>query len=61
MFYLWRDKRMAEGTLIVYITDYEETKDGKVQIDGHGYIDVELLFKHEIKNELIKFAQNLKS
>ena len=53
VFYLWKDKLG-----IYYITDYKEIQsDGKVKIDGHGFLEVELVFSHKVKTELIAFAQ----
>lgn len=54
MYYLWRDKKG-----IFYITDYREVrdKDGKVKIDGQGYLDVELVLSSMFKTDLISYAQ----
>lgn len=54
MYYLWKNKESG----IYYITDYKEvTKGGLIKIDGQGFIDVELVFSHKIKMEVIAFAQ----
>lgn len=54
MYYLWKDKIGA-----YYITDYKEIRktDGFVLIDAVGYTQAELVFSHEVKNEVIAFAQ----
>ncbi len=54
MYYLWKDKKS-----IFYITDYKEirNKDGKVKIDGQGYLEVELVLSSMFKTDLISYAQ----
>ena len=52
MHYLWKDKRG-----IYFITDYKEVRaDGRVKVDGYGFLEVELVFSHKIKSELAAFA-----
>jgi hypothetical protein len=54
MYYLWKDK---DG--IYFITDYKEIRpDGKVKIDGQGFMEAELVFSSEVKTELLTFARN---
>lgn len=59
MFYLWQDKReIKKGTLMCYITNYlEKDKDGKVLIDGYGYLDVKLVYHSQSKSALLEYAQ----
>lgn len=53
MYYLWKDKNG-----IFYVTDYKEVReDGKVKIDGHGYLDVELTLSSMLKTDLLSYAQ----
>lgn len=54
MYYLWKDKKG-----IFYITDYKEirNKDGKVKIDGQGYLQVELVLSSILKTDLLSYAQ----
>jgi len=54
MYYLWKDKKG-----IFYITDYKEirNKDGKVKIDGQGYLEVELVLSSMLKTDLLSYAQ----
>jgi len=54
MYYLWKDKNG-----VFYITDYKEirNKDGKVKIDGQGYLEVELVLSSMLKTDLISYAQ----
>jgi hypothetical protein len=54
MYYLWKDKKD-----IFYITDYKEirNKDGKVKIDGQGYLEVELVLSSMLKTDLLSYAQ----
>ena len=56
MFYLWRDKNK-----IFLITDYREVResDGRVYIDGHGFIEVELVYKNTDKRQLLNHAQKI--
>ena len=53
VYYLWKDKNG-----INYMTDYKEVRaDGKVKIDGCGFIEVELVCTGKSKGEIIAFAQ----
>lgn len=56
MYYLWKDKNG-----VFYITDYKEirNKDGKVKIDGQGYLKVELVLSSMLKTDLLSYAQNI--
>ena len=52
-YYMWKDK---DG--IHYMTDYKQVRaDGKVKIDGHGFMEVELVCTGKSKAEIIDFAQ----
>lgn len=50
-YYLWQD-----ASNVLYITDYKEQKDGLTQIDGQGFIKVELLYSASKKDDVIKWA-----
>jgi len=59
MYYLWRDESQKDKVL-VYMTDYLERDDaGKVRVDGHGYLDLKLIFTGETKIDCINHAQTL--
>lgn len=54
-YYLWKDSNN-----IFYITDYKEvSKDGKVQIDGYGFLEVELVLSSKVKSDLWEYTQKL--
>jgi hypothetical protein len=54
-YYLWKDKN---GTF--FITDYKETdKKGRVNIDGYGYLEVELELSSKVKTDLLTHVQAL--
>ena len=70
MYYLWKDKSKSitgdsaelfrPHANLFYITDYKEIReDGKVKIDNHGYLDVELVSSSNVKTDLIAHAQKL--
>lgn len=60
MFYLWKDKKSTKDTVIVYITDYKEIRsDGKVKIDKHGFLDVDLVYSGPDKMKCISEAHKL--
>ena len=59
-YYLWKDKKSTKDKVLVYITDYKEVReDGKVKVDGYGYIEVELVKSSNVKTDLIAHAQKM--
>lgn len=59
-YYLLKDKQKSTDTHpIFYITNYLESRNGKILVDGHGYCDVELMFSSNVKNDCIAYAQKI--
>lgn len=59
IFYLLLDKRKSvPGTNVTYIVNYMEkdSKTGMIRVDGHGWVEAEILFESKTKLDCIAYA-----